>query len=103
MNLARPVSPPSRLRIKASRTATLCAIPEMCFELAFIQGAILDPFYYRNDYVGIEQWSRFLRDGQYRCHMQLQAQHVRFAKLWNRDLQQQGFAEAFARHRQPHA
>ncbi len=77
--------------------------PEMCFELAFTHGVILDPFYYRNDYVGIEQWSRFLRDGQYRCHLQLYAQHVRFAQLWDRNLQQQGFAEAFARQRQPHA
>ena len=31
--------------------------PEMCFELGFAGGAHLNPFYYRNDYVAIEQWS----------------------------------------------
>ena len=29
--------------------------PEMCFEL---RGGELDPYYYRNDFVGVEQWSR---------------------------------------------
>ncbi len=33
--------------------------PEMCFELGFDGGiADLNPFYYRNDSVGVEQWSR---------------------------------------------
>ena len=32
--------------------------PEMCFELGFAGGAHLDPFYWRNDYVVGEQWSR---------------------------------------------
>jgi hypothetical protein len=32
--------------------------PEMCFELGFIEGPHLSAFYYRNDYVGVEQWSR---------------------------------------------
>jgi hypothetical protein len=36
--------------------------PEMCFELRDGQ---LDPYYYRNDYVGVEQWSRHLVGGQY--------------------------------------
>ena len=32
--------------------------PEMCFELGFIDGLHLSDFYYRNDYVGVGQWSR---------------------------------------------
>ena len=75
--------------------------PEMCFELGFAGGAHLTPYYWRNDYVAIEQWSRFTRDGLYRFHTQLYQQHERFAKLWDRNLRQQGFADVFnpAKHR----
>ena len=69
--------------------------PEMCFELGFAGGAHLNPFYWRNDYVAIEQWSRFTSDGLYRFHTQLHEQHENFAKLWDRNLRQQGFAEVF--------
>ena len=31
--------------------------PEMCFELGLAGGAHLSAFYYRNDYLGVEQWS----------------------------------------------
>ncbi len=75
--------------------------PEMLFELGFSCGAHLNPYYWRNDYVAIEQWSRFTSDGLYRFHTQLYEQHERFAKLWDRNLRQQGFAVAFdpAKHR----
>ena len=36
--------------------------PEMCFGL---RDGELDPYYYRNDYVGVEQWSRNIVRGQY--------------------------------------
>ena len=40
--------------------------PEMCFELSFAGGiADLNPFYYRNDYIGCEQWSRFITGTDY--------------------------------------
>lgn len=77
--------------------------PEMCFELGFAGGPHLNAFYWRNDYVGIEQWSRFIRDGNYCYQSQLHAEHERFAKLWDKNLRQQGFAEAFKRQRTPHA
>jgi hypothetical protein len=77
--------------------------PEMCFELGLAGGIHLDPFYFRNDYVGIEQWSRFIREGQYVCHIQLHNEHQRFAALWDKNLRQQGFVEAFARQRPQHA
>ena len=69
--------------------------PEMCFELGFAAGAHLEPYYWRNDYAGIEQWSRFIRGGSYVFHTALFNEHERFAKLWDNNLRQQGFAEAF--------
>ena len=69
--------------------------PEMCFELGFAGGAHLNPFYWRNDYVSVEQWSRFIRDGNYCYHTELHKQHVSFAKTWDSNLRAQGFAEVF--------
>ncbi len=69
--------------------------PEMCFELGSVGGPYLDSFYWRNDYLGIEQWSRFLRDGQYVCHVELYREHESFAALWDKNLSEQGFVEAF--------
>ncbi|HEY4378978.1 MAG TPA: hypothetical protein VGN01_01455 [Acidobacteriaceae bacterium] len=71
--------------------------PEMCFELGFAGSAHLNPFYWRNDYLGIEQWSRFITDGNYCYHPQFHEQHETLAKLWDRNLRQQRFPEAFAR------
>jgi hypothetical protein len=69
--------------------------PEMCFELGLAGGAHLMPFYYRNDYVAVEQWSRFIQGANYAHHIELHKQHEEFAKLWDRNLRQQGFIEAF--------
>jgi len=60
--------------------------PEMCFELGMAGGAHLDPWYWRNDYVAVEQWSR---------NIVLHEQHKRFAETWDNNLRLQGFAEAF--------
>jgi hypothetical protein len=77
--------------------------PEMCFELGFAGVPHLDPFYYRNDYVGVEQWSRFINEDRYVCHIQLHGEHQRFAALWDKNLRQQGFVEAVTRQRRQHA
>lgn len=69
--------------------------PEMCFELGLAGGAHLTPFYWRNDYVGKEQWSRFIQEGNYCFHPQLYAEHEAFAKVWDKNLRAQGFAEVF--------
>jgi hypothetical protein len=69
--------------------------PEMCFELGLAGGAHLNPFYWRNDYVAVEQWSRFIEEGNYCYHTQLHDQHERFAKTWDNNLRVQGFSEAF--------
>ena len=76
---------------------------EMLFELGLTGGAHLDAFYYRNDYAGIEQWSRFIRDSHYCYHSQLHEQHEHFAKLWDKNLREQGFADAFERQQPQHA
>jgi len=51
--------------------------------------------YYRNDYVGVEQWSRTIVSGKYVHLVSLHQQHERFAKVWDNNLRLQGFAEAF--------
>ncbi len=73
--------------------------PEMLFELGLSGGVHLNPFYWRNDYARIEQWSRFTTDGHYAYHRELHRQHQAFAELWDNNLRQQGSAEAFERQR----
>ena len=77
--------------------------PEMLFELGFAGGVHLNPFYFRNDYLGIEQWSRAIVREHYVHLTALHEQYERFAKQWDNNLRLQGFAEAFERQRQPHA
>ena len=77
--------------------------PEMCFELGMAGGAHLNPFYYRQDYLGIEQWSRTIVRDQYVYLVSLHQQHERFAKVWDNNLRLQGFAEAFEQHQTPRA
>lgn len=67
--------------------------PEMLFEVS--GWGLLTPYYWRNDYAGIEQWSRFIQGENYCFHTELYEQHQRFAKLWDRNLREQGFVEAF--------
>jgi hypothetical protein len=69
--------------------------PEMCFELGMSGGPHLSAFYYRNDYMGVEQWSRNIVRDHYVQLVELHKQHERFAKTWDNNLRLQGFAEAF--------
>ena len=69
--------------------------PEMCFELGRTGSPYLDPFYWRNDYVAVEQWSRSIVRGNYVALVELHAQHVRFAETWDNTLRVQGYAEVF--------
>jgi hypothetical protein len=77
--------------------------PEMCFELGLAGGAHLSAFYYRNDYLGIEQWSRDVVDGNYIHLIAFHTQHESFAKTWDNNLRLQGFVEAFERQQNPRA
>ncbi len=67
--------------------------PEMLFELEADGG--LNPFYYLNDYLGVEQRSRYLEGTAYVSRRELYLQHVSFAKVWDRNLQSQGYPRAF--------
>jgi hypothetical protein len=69
--------------------------PEMCFELGMAGGAHLDPWYWRNDFVAVEQWSRNIVRDHYVHLVQLHEQHKRFAATWDSNLRLQGFVEAF--------
>lgn len=69
--------------------------PEMYFELGLSDGAHLNPFYWRNDYAGVEQWSRNIVRGQYVFLTQLHREHEQFAKTWDSNLRHQGFAAVF--------
>ena len=77
--------------------------PEMCFELGFADGPHLNAFHYRNDYVGVEQWSRTIVRDHYVYLVSLHQQHERFAKVWDNNLRLQGFAEAFEQQQTPRA
>lgn len=69
--------------------------PEMCFELGFAGGAHLIPYYWRNDYVAVEQWSRNIIRDHYVALLQLQEQQEKFAKTWDNNLRLQGYEVAF--------
>ncbi len=82
------------------RNGDLMRDPEMCFEL---RNGEFSAFYYRNDYVGVEQWSRNIVRGQYVHLVNFHAQHQRFARTWDNNLRLQGFAEAFEQQLTQHA
>ncbi len=74
--------------------------PEMLFEVVEDEGGRPEfwPFYFRNDYVGVEQWSR-RRDeaGNLHCVPKRTRDLEQFAEMWDRNLREQGFLEAFQR------
>ncbi len=78
--------------------------PEMCFEVSrpFGLKPNLVPFYFRNDYMGVEQWSRSNDGKHYAFRPDLYAQHQEFASLWDKSLRAQGFVEAFERQQTQH-
>ena len=72
--------------------------PEMIFE-AEESGAEMKlvPFYWRNDYAGIEQYSASVQDGRTLSNPKLKREHTAFAHIWDANLKAQGFLEAFIR------
>jgi hypothetical protein len=71
--------------------------PEMQFELECVAGKpeALMPFYWRNDFVAVEQSSRYIADGQYIVLAETYERHTTFAEMWDETLQRQRFAEVF--------
>lgn len=70
--------------------------PEMIFE-AEESGEMINliPFYWRNDYVGVEQYSAFTENGKTLLNAELKREHIAFARTWDANLRAQGFLEAF--------
>ena len=71
--------------------------PEMCFELSKppLSGLVFSAYYYRNEYMGVEQYSRFWDENNYVFVPDLYEQHETFARQWDRNIRDQGFLEAF--------
>jgi hypothetical protein len=67
------------------------------------KGHIWSRSIFRNDYLGIEQWSRTIERGHYIHLSCLHEQHKQFARQWDNNLRLQGFAEAFERQQTPRA
>jgi len=72
--------------------------PEMIFEAEESgDNMTLVPFYWRNDYAGIEQYSAFTEEGRTLLNAKLRREHIAFAGTWDANLKAQGFLEAFVR------
>ena len=71
--------------------------PEMLFELRRAGEDIeLFPHYWRNDYLGIEQYSSFHDDtGKLVEVAALKLRHEEFARMWDNNLRAQGYYKAF--------
>jgi hypothetical protein len=55
----------------------------------------LSSFYFRNDYLGIEQYSRYASEQDCIVLSDLYGEHEQFARMWDRNIHAQGFDEAF--------
>ena len=72
--------------------------PEMLFELGRRGDEIeLTPYYWRNDYVGIEEYSAIEQEGHWFVLPDLKGKHSAFARVWDKNLRAQGYWEAFLR------
>jgi hypothetical protein len=71
--------------------------PEMLFEVRRDGSEFaFDAYYWRNDYLGIEQYSSFRDDEQKLFTLAgLKRQHEQFARTWDENLRAQGYYEAF--------
>src|ERR1700689_2007910 len=66
--------------------------PEMCFELSnpLGMGWTLSSFHFRNDYMGVEQYSRTREGDNYVFVPGLLREHESFARTWDKNLRAQG-------------
>jgi hypothetical protein len=78
--------------------------PEMCFEVSKVPLSPVElvPYYWRNDYVGIEQFSRRHDGADYIFVPELFAEHKQFARRWDSTLRLQRFLAAFERSQKQH-
>jgi hypothetical protein len=73
--------------------------PEICAEILIESGATkLWPYYFINDYAGVELWTRQQEvDGSMTCKPGQTRDLESFMEMWDANLQDQGFLEAFHR------
>lgn len=72
--------------------------PEMLFEVEpGKKGFILTPYCLRDESMGSEEHSVYLKDGRICVNYQLQSDHMQFVRGWNTCLEQQGYVAAFHR------
>jgi hypothetical protein len=71
--------------------------PEMCFELSKppLSGLLLSVYYYCNDYMSVEQFSRYREGNNYVVVPDLYEQHEQFARQWDKNIRDQGYLAAF--------
>ena len=69
--------------------------PEMCFEMEVEDGKLkgIQPYYYRNDYVGREEFAHDQDNGA--VNARTVETQKEFADLWGRNLKEQGFLRGY--------
>jgi uncharacterized protein DUF6908 len=69
--------------------------PEMCFELEIEHGMVKDfqPYYFRNDYLGVEQLAVDFDTRTVNTKLVLSLRS--FARTWDANLEQQGYLRAY--------
>ena len=83
--------------------------PEMCFELDIEGNTVKEfcPYYFRNDYVGKEQFSVVYHGHDadnkptYTIDLLMMKGQREFARTWDRNLAAQGFEAAFEKSQEP--
>ncbi len=83
----------------SERNGDLMRRPEMLFELESVNNGAssLNPFYWRNDFVGTDQRSRFISEGCYVVDAEAYQRHLRFAEEWDEVLRTQDLVNCFVR------
>jgi len=73
--------------------------PEICAEIVIENGAAkLWPYYFRNDYAGVERWSRQREaDGSMTCRPRETRDLKSLMEMWDANIHDQGFLEGFQR------
>ena len=69
--------------------------PEMCFEMEIEDGKLksIEPYYYRNDYVGREEFAHDQDNGA--VNARTVQKQKEFADLWGHNLKEQGFLRGY--------
>lgn len=70
--------------------------PEICAEVVVENGSVkLWPYYFRNDYAGVERWSRVKgADGSMTCRPAETRELEAFMEMWDANIRDQGFLKA---------